>query len=113
MWPDLGPSQQPPTLPEAPAQRPALPGPYLGPSQQPQTAPAQRQSAAPPQAGAAVAPRRMAAAQLPGAPKVMNLADVAEAMRQTGRSRREVEAAARARGYTVYGSALELPSALA
>lgn len=39
----------------------------------------------------------------------MNLADVAEAMRQTGRSRRDVEAAARARGYTVYGSKLKLP----
>lgn len=39
----------------------------------------------------------------------MNLADVAEAMRQTGRSRREVEEAARARGYAVYGSSLPLP----
>ena len=39
----------------------------------------------------------------------MELADVAEAMRQTGRSRREVEAAARAKGYTVYGSKLPLP----
>jgi hypothetical protein len=43
-------------------------------------------------------------------PKYMDLADVAEAVRQTGKSRREVEAAARSKGYTVYGSKLPLPS---
>ena len=36
----------------------------------------------------------------------MELADVAEAMRQTGRSRREVEAPHARKGYTVYGSKL-------
>ena len=44
-----------------------------------------------------------------GGPKVMNQSDVVEAMRQTGKSRAEVEKAARAKGYTVYGSALPLP----
>lgn len=57
----------------------------------------------------AAAPGRRSAADLPGAPKVANLDDVAEAMRQTGRSRREVEEAMRAKGYRVYGSKLKLP----
>jgi hypothetical protein len=41
-----------------------------------------------------------------GGPKVMSQADVLEAMRQTGKSREEVEAAARARGYRIHGSRL-------
>ena len=61
-----------------------------------------RQSQAPPAAG------QTRVARASGF-KVMNLADVAEAMRQTGKSRREVEAAARAKGYTVFGSKLPLP----
>lgn len=49
-----------------------------------------------------------AGTRLAGAPKFMELRDVQEAMRQTGKSRREVEAAARSKGYTVYGSRLPL-----
>ena len=122
-----------PTLPTAPTARPpsqAAPAPATRPA--PPTArstPAQdeayRQSVAPrsaptpaPAPSTRPTPGRQSQAQPPtgqtrvalaGAPKVMNLADVAEAMRQTGRSRRDVEAAARARGYTVYGSKLKLP----
>jgi hypothetical protein len=63
----------------------------------------QRQSQAPTTAG------QTRVAQVPVSQRYMNQSDVIEAMRQTGRSRREVEAAARARGYTVYGSKLPLP----
>ena len=77
----------------APAPAPAAPAPRPTPG---------RQSQAPPAAG------QTRVARASGL-KVMNQSDVVEAMRQTGRSRREVEAAARARGYAVYGSKLPLP----
>src|SRR5262245_52848876 len=84
----------PPALPEVPSTRPTPPPASPSPG---------RQSQAPPTAG----PTRVA--QVPVSQRFMDQADVVEAMRQTGRSRREVEDAARARGYTVYGSKLPLP----
>src|SRR5262252_323699 len=99
--PYLGPSQQqgtPPPLPEVPGTRPALPGPYLGPSQQ-QAAPG-RQSAAP------TAPEQARVASWFSATQVMTQADIADAVRQTGRSPQEVVEAARRRGYRIEGSAL-------
>ena len=81
----------------APAPAPATPAPAPAPS-----APAPRPT--PGRQSQASAGTRLA-----GAPKYMELADVAEAMRQTGKSRAEVERRARELGYTVYGSKLKLP----
>jgi hypothetical protein len=58
-------------------------------------------------------PGKRSSADLPGAPKVANLTDVAEAMRQTGKDRKTVEKAMRDKGYIVYGSKLPIESALA
>jgi hypothetical protein len=113
----------PPPRPPAPTTRPTPPTATSTPAQDEAYRQSVGQGTAP-----APAPRSPAARPTPGrqsqAPpqtrvaganslKVMNLADVAEAMRQTGRSRRDVEQAARDRGYTVYGSKLPLPTALA
>ena len=115
-----------PALPPAPSTRPTPPTATSTLAQDE----AYRQSVAP-RPAPAPAPSSPAARQAPGrqsqAPpaagqtrvarastlKVMNLADVAEAVRQTGRSRAEVERRARELGYTVYGSKLPLPTALA
>ena len=117
------PGEGPPApLPPAPTVRPAPPTATSTPQQDE----AYRQSVAPRPAPAPVpsapAPRPTPGRQSQASPaagqtrvarastfKVMNQSDVVEAMRQTGRSRREVEAAARARGYAVYGSKLPLP----
>lgn len=109
-----------PALPTAPNARPTsqvAPAPVTRPA--PPTArstPAQdeayRQSVAPQPAPRPTPGRQSqapAGARLAGAPKYMNLADVAEAVRQTGKSRTEVERRARELGYTVYGSKLKLP----
>ena len=110
-----------PTAP-APATRPATPTATSTPAQDEPYRQSQGQGTPPPPAPAAPAPRPTPGRQSQAPPaagqtrvarastrKVMELADVAEAVRQTGRSRREVEAAARAKGYTVMGSALPLP----
>jgi hypothetical protein len=96
------PAASPPKAPRGrqPGEIPVLGGP--GMPEQYLPAPG-RQSQAP----TTTAPTRTA--QREGRWKAMSLADVAEAMRQTGKSRRDVEDAARARGYTVYGSRLPLP----
>ena len=118
-----------PALPTAPTARPTsqvAPAPAPGTRPAPPTArstPAQdeayRQSVTPQPAPAPSAPatkptpgrqsQAPAGTRLAGAPKYMNLADVAEAVRQTGKSRTEVERRARELGYTVYGSKLKLP----
>jgi hypothetical protein len=100
-----GQATPPPTTqpPQAPAPEPVpAPGPPLFPQPQirmPGEGPAPgRQSAAP------TAPERQRVVgwfERPEPPPVMTQADIAEAMRQTGRSRGEVERAARARGYTM------------
>ena len=94
--------EPPPTQPPAPTARPtsqAAPAP--APSA-PATKPTPgRQSQAP------------AGTRLAGGPKYMNQSDVVDAMRQTGKSRTEVERRARELGYTVYGSRLPLETGLA
>jgi hypothetical protein len=94
-----------PALPEVPATRPGTPPPPPTARSTPEEAQRYRDY----QQRQQTVPGRQSAAERPGWPKIANLADVAEAVRQTGRSRREVEAAMRAKGYTVYGSKLPLP----
>lgn len=112
----LNPNWRAPGTP-APVPPAPTPGAFGAPEQKryvPETPSPGRQSQAPQPPTAtstpAAGPTRVARAS---GPKVMNLADVAEAMRQTGKSRAAIEARARELGYTVYGSKLPLPTALA
>ena len=108
------PAVTPPAKPKGrqPGEIPVLGGPgmpeqYLpGPGKQSQAVPAPAPATKPTPGRQAQAP---AGTRLAGGPKYMNLEDVAEAVRQTGKSRTEVERRARELGYTVYGSKLKLP----
>lgn len=114
--PTARPTSQVAPAPAPPSTRPTPPTARSTPAQdeayrqsvapQPAPAPAPVPSARPTPGRQSQAP---AGTRLAGGPKYMELADVAEAMRQTGRSRAEVEKAARSRGFIVYGSRLPLP----
>ena len=113
------PAPTPPAKPRGrqPGEIPVLGGP--GMPEQYLPAPGKQSQAAPAPAPAPSAPatkptpgrqaQASAGTRLAGGPKYMDLADVQEAMAQTGKDRKTIERRARELGYTVYGSRLPLP----